>query len=290
VRRRAHVLHGRLSVPEGQRRAAFARALQQAGAPEVRGAALAAFAASADTADLPALLDLYDRARDDTLIDLALGAATAIAAVQQQHGTGAAAFFARFGPPDATPRRASIEGRFPQPFRWPAAPPRPLDDYRAMVTRWVVPEYAGRPRPRARWQTPRGTIDIELHAGDAPIATTEFARLTASGGIAGTEFFRVVPVFVAQQTGVSGAVQQREETNRHRLAAGTMSWANAGYDRGMPGYTLGVTPQPHNEGEFTALGHVVAGMDVLGRLQVGDRVTSARLLPAPAAGGARRTP
>jgi hypothetical protein len=39
----------------------------------------------------------------------------------------------------------------------------------------------------------------------------------------------------------------------------SLSWASAGLDTGRPGYTLGVTPQPHNEGNFTSLGRVVNG-------------------------------
>ena len=46
----------------------------------------------------------------------------------------------------------------------------------------------------------------------------------------------------------------------------------------VAGYTLGNTPQPHNEGDFTALGRVVRGMDVVDRLELGDAITGARML------------
>jgi HEAT repeat protein len=36
-------------------------------------------------------------------------------------------------------------------------------------------------------------------------------------------------------------------------------------------------PQPHNEGDFTAPGRVIAGMDIVDRLELGDRVTAARM-------------
>ena len=52
-------------------------------------------------------------------------------------------------------------------------------------------------------------------------------------------------------------------------------WASSGLDTGRPGYTLGNTPQPHNEGDFTSLGRVVRGMDVVDRLELGDAITSA---------------
>ena len=38
------------------------------------------------------------------------------------------------------------------------------------------------------------------------------------------------------------------------------------------------TPQPHNEGDFTSLGLVVRGMDVVDRLELGDTVTAAKIV------------
>ena len=66
--------------------------------------------------------------------------------------------------------------------------------------------------------------------------------------------------------------------NRRGLLRGTLSWASAGLDTGRPGYTLGNTPQPHNEGDFTALGRVLRGMDAVDRLELGDKITGARLV------------
>ena len=63
-----------------------------------------------------------------------------------------------------------------------------------------------------------------------------------------------------------------------RAHARNVSWASAGLDTGRPGYTLGVTPQPHNEGDFTALGRVVRGMDAVDSLELGDAVTAARMV------------
>ena len=158
------------------------------------------------------------------------------------------------------------------------APARPDADYRRIVERWIVPEYDGRPRPRAVWETPRGTIELELYAGDAPLGAEHFVRVVESGEIVGTEFGRVVPNFVAQQRAIRDDVTLRDEVSRRGLLRATLSWASAGLDTGRPGYTLAITPQPHNEGNFTSLGRVVAGMDAVERLELGDRITAARLL------------
>ncbi len=155
---------------------------------------------------------------------------------------------------------------------------RPLEDYRRIVERWIVPDYNGAPRPRAVWTTPKGEIELELYPGDAPLGVEEFLRLTGSGDIAGTLFTRVVPNFVAQQATIGGANRLRDEVSRHGLTRANLAWASSGLDTGRPGYTLGNTPQPHNEGDFTALGRVVRGMDVVDRLELGDAVTAARMV------------
>ncbi len=155
--------------------------------------------------------------------------------------------------------------------------PRPEAEYRRIVERWILPDYNGRPRPRAIWETARGTIELELYPGVAPLGVDHFVRVVESGEIVGTEFGRVVPNFVAQQRAIRDDVTLRDEVSRIGLPRGNLSWASAGLDTGRPGYTLGVTPQPHNEGNFTALGRVVSGMEAVERLELGDAITAARM-------------
>lgn len=168
----------------------------------------------------------------------------------------------------------------PPTVRGPRAQPQLRTDaeYRQIVERWIVPDYNGAPKPRTEWVTPRGTIGIELYPGDAPLGLEYLVRVTESGEIAGPEFSRVVPNFVVQQRGIRNDVVLRDEVSRRGLTRGNLSWASAGLDTGRPGYTLGITPQPHNEGNFTALGRVVRGMDVVEQLQLGDAIISARML------------
>lgn len=155
---------------------------------------------------------------------------------------------------------------------------RPIEEYRAIVERWIVPAYEGKPLPRVAWETTRGAIEIELYAADAPLAMDALVRIMSTGTIVGTEFTRVVPDFVDQMATIRDAALQRDEVNRHRLTRGNLSWASAGLDTGRPGYTLNHTPQPHNEGDFTSLGRVVAGQDVVDRIQLGDIITTAAMV------------
>ncbi|MEX2284294.1 MAG: HEAT repeat domain-containing protein [Gemmatimonadota bacterium] len=161
---------------------------------------------------------------------------------------------------------------------------RPLDtgrteaDYRRIVERWVLPAYNGAERPRARWDFAKGSIELELYAGDAPLAVEDFMKLHESGAIVGAEFSRVVPDFVVQQRGIYNDHTLRDEITRLGLTRANLSWASSGLDTGRPGYTLGHTPQPHNEGDFTTLGRVVRGIDVVDRLDLGDRIVAARII------------
>ena len=141
-----------------------------------------------------------------------------------------------------------------------------------------MPAYTGAAAPRAIWVTPKGEIELELYSDDAPFGVEHFMRVVESGDIVGTEFTRLVPDFVAQQQAIRNASTLRDEVNRRGLTRANLSWASAGLDTGRPGYTLGHTPQPHNEGNFTSLGRVIRGMDVVDRLELGDRITAARIV------------
>jgi len=159
----------------------------------------------------------------------------------------------------------------------PSRPVKSKADYQRIVSQYVLPDYLGRKRPRAIWETSKGRIELELYSGDAPLATDYFVTLTRRGLIDGTEFGRLVPNFVAQQRSIRDVNMIRDEVNLNPLTRGNLSWASRGLDTGPPGYTLGNTPQPHNEGNFTSLGRVIAGMDVVDHLELGDSVIRARM-------------
>lgn len=158
----------------------------------------------------------------------------------------------------------------------PPAPVRADADYRRLVEEWIVPAYNGAAGPHVVLDTPRGSVEIELYPGDAPFGVEYLLDVIKTGDIVGSEFGRVVPNFVAQEQGIRADAPRRDEVNRRGLTRGNLSWASSGLDTGRPGYTLGSTPQPHNEGDFTALGRVVRGMDVVDRIELGDKITGAR--------------
>jgi HEAT repeat protein/cyclophilin family peptidyl-prolyl cis-trans isomerase len=179
-------------------------------------------------------------------------------------------------PPPPAGGRQGGGGRGTRPIPPPIT--RPLSDYKALVERWVVPDYNGAPRPTARWETDRGAIEIELYPGDAPLGVEEFVRILESGSIVGTKFTRVVPDFVDQEETIPGGHRLRDEVSRRGLTRANLAWASAGLDTGTPGYTLANAVQPHNEGDFTALGRVTKGMDVVDAIQLNDKITGAKMV------------
>lgn len=246
-----------------------------------RFAALRAWGTWADTSELAAMFEVYERAQSIEPT-AASAVAASIGTVQNRRGAGASQFLARFSAPDNPTLRRDVERALGAPARtaWGARQQaeRGLDEYRAIVERWVVPAYNGKPNPVAHWETPRGAIEVELYAGETPLAVDYFVQTVESGNVVGTEFTRVVPDFVDQQATIRNGRVLRDEVNRHRLTRGNLAWASAGLDTGSPGYTLNHTPQPHNEGDFTSMGRVVVGMDVVDRIELGDRATAARLV------------
>jgi peptidyl-prolyl cis-trans isomerase B (cyclophilin B) len=230
----------------------------------VRLAAVRALGTFGDTTDIETIAGL--RAANDSLSAIGVTAASAMVAIQRRAAVAVAGGQAAQGGDRGNGRGAPRT--------------RPLEEYRQIVERWIVPDYNGSPRPTAAWETPRGTVVVELYPGDAPLATDDFVRTMDAGTMIGTEFTRVVPDFVDQQQTIRGGNTLRDEVNRHGLTRGNLAWATAGLDTGSPGYTLGHTPQPHNEGDFTSLGRVIRGFDAMDRVELGDRILAARMLSA----------
>jgi HEAT repeat protein/cyclophilin family peptidyl-prolyl cis-trans isomerase len=249
----------------------------------VRAAMLRSTSSWVQAADIPMLLDAYQRALQDSVPWAATASVIALGTVQRQASAGAAEFLRRFPKPNPAVRR-EVDRQFGEAARRVWGELRPIDtgrtdaDYRRIVERWVLPDYQGAARPRAQWETARGTIELELYAGDAPIAVDDFVRFVESGQLVGVEFGRVVPDFVAQQSPIREDRDVRDEVNRYRLTRGNLSWASSGLDTGRPGYTLGNTAQPHNEGDFTSMGRVVNGFEALDHLELGDRILGARMM------------
>jgi cyclophilin family peptidyl-prolyl cis-trans isomerase len=132
-------------------------------------------------------------------------------------------------------------------------------------------------------ETDRGRIEIELLPEEAPTTVARAVSLVEAGFYDGLVFHRVVPGFVVQ-TGDPGGDgyggpgwTQRCEDNRIPYERGTVGMALAGRDTGGSQFFITHGAQPHLELRYTAFGRVVAGLDVVDAIQVGDRILTARV-------------
>ena len=250
----------------------------------------------ADTSDIPLVLDAYAVALRDSSPAAVWAALATLGAIDRVGGSSWAKFFARFpsSPNDVVYGFVGwLYGR-KTVDHWGNARPAQTSltdaDYERIVRTLVVPAYNGARAPRVVWETSRGPVTTDLNALDAPLATDNLLQLAARGAVKHVRFERVVPHFVAQQeSALLDEPLQRDEISRGRLVRANLSWASSiaeqskrgpgsSYDTGPAAYTFAQTVQPDNEGDFTALGRIVSGMEVVDRIELGDYVKTVRIV------------
>ena len=159
-------------------------------------------------------------------------------------------------------------------------------------------------RQRVVLETSLGNITVELFPDRAPTHVRQFLRLAASGVYDGTSFHRVVPGFVIQ----GGYLQTRQEPlderqqgyvrtlepefNATKHERGILSMAHgAEAASATTSFFIVLAPADSLDGKYTAFGRVVAGMDVIDKIEVAERngeapvtridVIRASVTPAP---------
>ena len=150
-----------------------------------------------------------------------------------------------------------------------------LDDTAPMI----APAFS----PQAYVQTSRGEFRIELAVIDAPRTVANFVALAGRGFFDGIAWHRIVPDFVAQVGDPRGDGEGgpgytiRDELNQRPYLRGAVGMALDWRDTGGSQFFVTLSPQPHLDARYTVFGHVVAGMDVVDRLEPWDRITSVRV-------------
>ena len=123
-----------------------------------------------------------------------------------------------------------------------------------------------------------GTIKVELFTGDAPRNVANVADLAGRGFYNGLTFHRLIPGFVIQGgdpdgdgTGGPGYTIPAEIKRRHER--GSMAMARKG-DQENPEkrsngsqFYICFQPTPQLDGQYTVIGQLVAGWDVLDSLE-----------------------
>ena len=129
-------------------------------------------------------------------------------------------------------------------------------------------------------ETDRGSLVVDLLAGEAPLTVAAFLTLVDRRYFDGSRWHRVVPNFVIQDGDPRGdgwggpGFVLRDELNPTRYETGTMGMALSGPDTGGSQFFITHSPQPHLDGTYTVFGRVVAGAPVLAALAQGDRIRS----------------
>jgi cyclophilin family peptidyl-prolyl cis-trans isomerase len=250
----------------------LARARDDSDPAQAAGASSALGRRKSDrAAALPVLRERLS-ARDFTIV---CSAAEALGALGDTASAPALkTLLARTGGPDAVDIRSAARGAL-------AALGQPVDSSSvepAPVLR--VEPIPSRPATSATVRTERGTIRLALDAASAPRTVENFARLARSGYFNGLAYHRVVPNFVVQDGCPRGdgwgspGYSIPCEYNDKPYDVGTVGMALSGKDTGGSQWFITLSPQPRLEGRYTVFGEVVAGMDVVERLQPGDRIVA----------------
>jgi cyclophilin family peptidyl-prolyl cis-trans isomerase/HEAT repeat protein len=133
------------------------------------------------------------------------------------------------------------------------------------------------PAPEVRCLTDRGEFVIRLDGELAPNTCAVFQDLIARGYYENLIFHRVVPDFVVQGGDPRGdgwggpgyTIRSEWSATPYRRAA--VGIAHSGKDTGGSQFFVTLSEQPHLNGRYTVFGEVTKGMDVVDRIQVGDR-------------------
>jgi cyclophilin family peptidyl-prolyl cis-trans isomerase/HEAT repeat protein len=132
--------------------------------------------------------------------------------------------------------------------------------------------------------TDRGTIQIELAVLDAPLTVENFITLARKGYFNGLSIHRVVPNFVIQDGDPRGDGEGgpgytiRDEMNERPYLRGTVGMAlDPWRDTGGSQFFITHSPQPHLDARYTVFGRVIAGMDVVDKIQQWDVIRRIRV-------------
>lgn len=134
-------------------------------------------------------------------------------------------------------------------------------------------------------KTAKGDIVVELYPKDAPLSVTNFKQLADAGFYNGLTFHRVVPGFVIQGgdpqgTGSGGPGYTIPAEIGLPHIKGALAWARTGDEvnpqRRSSGSQFYITlePTPMLDGKYTVFGQTISGMDVVEKIQKGDKIGS----------------
>ncbi|MDD0854510.1 peptidylprolyl isomerase [Halobacteriovorax sp. GB3] len=139
----------------------------------------------------------------------------------------------------------------------------------------------GLSRSFATLKTVHGNVVIKFYANDAKTSVKRFVELVSMGFYDNLIFHRVVQNFVIQSgdptgsgQGGSGKKLPLEVKNHLNHVKGTLSLARIANDPNSSDSQFFITlkESPSLDGKYTILGKVVRGLDILDKIQQGDKI------------------
>lgn len=130
--------------------------------------------------------------------------------------------------------------------------------------------------------TNKGAMEVTSVLKHAPIHVANFVGRVQKGLYDGLIWHRVISNFVIQGgdpdgTGWGdGGYQIRSEINRLRYVRGVLGMPRAqGWNTGSVQLFFTHTPTPHLDGRYTVFGRITKGLDVMDKIERGDRILRA---------------
>jgi len=129
-------------------------------------------------------------------------------------------------------------------------------------------------------KTAKGNIEFELYADKAPKTVSNFVYLAEKGFYNGLTFHRVEPAFVIQGGDPKGdgtggpGYQFEDEKVFGDYKKGTVAMANSGPDTNGSQFFICLDDLPSLPKQYNLFGQVTKGLDVIAKIQVGDKIES----------------
>jgi len=136
---------------------------------------------------------------------------------------------------------------------------------------------------RIRIKTTRGDITIRLLVNESPGSVANFLRLIKENFYGKSVFHRVAPNFVIQDGCPRGdgwgspAFSIGSELGPLFYEEGSVGMASAGKDTEGSQWFITHSPTPHLDGRYTIFARVVSGMEVVHKIEIGDRILGFKL-------------
>ncbi len=143
-----------------------------------------------------------------------------------------------------------------------------------MAKQWTTPpalQIDPKKLYKARMETDKGTMVIELYADKTPLTVNNFVFLSREGYYNGVIFHRVIGDFMVQGGDPTGTGRggpgykfgDEFDASLKHDKRGILSMANAGPGTNGSQFFITHGPTPHLNGKHTVFGKVVEGLDVL---------------------------